>query len=289
MGTFSHCRAASILLLNALRPVLERVITTLFESRLHLPSGSALVLPQNSITTTLDIFATMPKRKAVQAPSLDDSDLSPPPNDPNEGAAALANANADLDSTTQPTKKRKTATSTVKSEAVTETTNGTVASTQKRTTRTRKVKPEPEEEEAASSAEEAPKPAPKKRQTKVKVVKKEEAEEEEELAKPLPKGRARKKAEVKEEEPFKEESNAKAVEKPVKKKRKTKEEKEAEAMPLSARTVGHKLFIGAHVSSAGGQSFHIQLYSTDISLYSSRSQDLHVQLTPLVQASKMHH
>ncbi len=37
-------------------------------------------------------------------------------------------------------------------------------------------------------------------------------------------------------------------------KRKTKEEKEAEAMPLAARTVGHKLFIGAHVSSAGGQS-----------------------------------
>jgi AP endonuclease-1 len=38
----------------------------------------------------------------------------------------------------------------------------------------------------------------------------------------------------------------------VTKKRKTKEEKEAEAMPIAARTVGHKLFIGAHVSSAGG-------------------------------------
>lgn len=43
-------------------------------------------------------------------------------------------------------------------------------------------------------------------------------------------------------------------EKKVKKKRKTKEEKEAEAMPLASRTVGHKLFIGAHVSAAGGQS-----------------------------------
>ncbi|KAI4736106.1 AP endonuclease [Aureobasidium sp. EXF-12298] len=29
-------------------------------------------------------------------------------------------------------------------------------------------------------------------------------------------------------------------------------EKEAEAMPLAARTLGHKLFIGAHVSAAGG-------------------------------------
>jgi AP endonuclease-1 len=38
----------------------------------------------------------------------------------------------------------------------------------------------------------------------------------------------------------------------VVRKRKTKEEKEAEAMPLAARTVGHKLFIGAHVSAAGG-------------------------------------
>ncbi|KAH0366979.1 AP endonuclease, partial [Aureobasidium melanogenum] len=38
----------------------------------------------------------------------------------------------------------------------------------------------------------------------------------------------------------------------VVRKRKTKEEKEAEAMPLAARTIGHKLFIGAHVSAAGG-------------------------------------
>lgn len=38
----------------------------------------------------------------------------------------------------------------------------------------------------------------------------------------------------------------------VKKRRKTKEEKEAENMPLAARTLGHKLAIGAHVSSGGG-------------------------------------
>jgi hypothetical protein len=35
-------------------------------------------------------------------------------------------------------------------------------------------------------------------------------------------------------------------------KRKTKEEKEAEAMPIAARTIGSKILIGAHVSSAGG-------------------------------------
>jgi AP endonuclease-1 len=35
-------------------------------------------------------------------------------------------------------------------------------------------------------------------------------------------------------------------------KRKTKEEKEAEAMPIAARTLGSKILIGAHVSSAGG-------------------------------------
>ena len=193
----------------------------------------------------------MPKRKAVQAPIADDSDLSPPPNDLTEGAAALANVNADLNSTAQPTKKRKTTSSIVKSETIKPTTNGTVATIQKRAVRNRKVKTEPEEE-AASSSEEAPRPTPKKRQPKAKVVKKEEAEEAEELAE----------------------------EKPVKKKRKTKEEKEAEAMPLSARTIGHKLFIGAHVSSAGGQSFHIKSHSRDLQLQSLPFQDPYTQLTP---------
>lgn len=47
------------------------------------------------------------------------------------------------------------------------------------------------------------------------------------------------------------EANGEVVKK-VKRKCKTKEEKEAEAMPLAARTTGHKLFIGAHVSAAGG-------------------------------------
>jgi hypothetical protein len=38
----------------------------------------------------------------------------------------------------------------------------------------------------------------------------------------------------------------------IKRKRKTKEEKEADAMPLTARTLGSKIFVGAHVSVAGG-------------------------------------
>jgi AP endonuclease-1 len=51
----------------------------------------------------------------------------------------------------------------------------------------------------------------------------------------------------------------------VKGKRKTKEEKAAEVMPLLPRTIGHNLFIGAHVSSAGGQSqLSIELDSNDI-------------------------
>ena len=40
--------------------------------------------------------------------------------------------------------------------------------------------------------------------------------------------------------------------KKVPRKRKTKEEKEAEAMPLAARTNGIRMFVGAHVSMAGG-------------------------------------
>ena len=38
----------------------------------------------------------------------------------------------------------------------------------------------------------------------------------------------------------------------IRRKRKTKEEKEAEAMPLAARTAGLRMFIGAHVSIATG-------------------------------------
>lgn len=54
----------------------------------------------------------------------------------------------------------------------------------------------------------------------------------------------------------------------VKRRRKTKEEREAEAMPLAARSVGLKMFIGAHVSSAkGGLSNMLQYTESSRSLW----------------------
>jgi AP endonuclease-1 len=67
-----------------------------------------------------------------------------------------------------------------------------------------------------------------------------------------------KKASSKRKAKTEEEDDDDTEEKKVPKKRKTKEEKEAEAMPLAARTLIGSLkkaiHIGAHVSSAGGES-----------------------------------
>jgi len=136
-------------------------------------------------------------------------------------------------------------------------TSGKVARTSKGRTVKKAVKDEDEDEEDV-------KPAPK-RQPRKKVAVKEEDEEGEAEAigdlKPAPKKQPRKKAAVK-KETAEADGDDTSIAKPAKAKRKTKEEKEAEAMPLAARTIGHKLFIGAHVSSAGGQYFsRIQLYS----------------------------
>lgn len=185
----------------------------------------------------------MAKRKAVETTSADD--LSPPPEDLQDGAAALANDNADLGSEQQPAKKRRTATRAGKKERASD----DVPLTPRRAARSRKVKVEAEEDEATSLVEEAPSATKKKRQRN--TVKVGEVKEEVNGASPKPalKGRGRKKQEIKNEVEKVEQNGETAV----KRKRKTKEEKEAEAMPLAARTVGHKLFIGAHVSSAGGQ------------------------------------
>ena len=68
---------------------------------------------------------------------------------------------------------------------------------------------------------------------------------------PTPKKTTKRKgAGVKEEEG--EEADAEDTPKKTVRKRKTKEEKEAEAMPLAARTNGLQMFIGAHVSCAKG-------------------------------------
>jgi outer membrane biosynthesis protein TonB len=133
-----------------------------------------------------------------------------------------------------------------------------------RTSEGNTVKKEVKEEDDNEEAKLAPKRQPRK-----KVVVKEEDEDGEaevkEDLKPAPKKQPRKKkVAVKEETTEADGDEPAAVANPAAKKRKTKEEKEAEAMPLTARTIGHKLFIGAHVSSAGGQYFfRIQLYSID--------------------------
>lgn len=89
---------------------------------------------------------------------------------------------------------------------------------------TTSIKEEEEVEINGSESEGAksPKKVTKSRSKAAKVVKKEEVEED---------GTTKKK---------------------VVRKKKTKEEKEAEAMPLLARTVGSKIVVGAHISSAGG-------------------------------------
>lgn len=60
-----------------------------------------------------------------------------------------------------------------------------------------------------------------------------------------------------------------ATPKKTKRKRKTKEEKEAEAMPIAARTTGLRMFIGAHVSGAKGWSQRFDLQPLDV--YSTSS------------------
>lgn len=207
----------------------------------------------------------MPKRKAADDLSAEGSDLSPPPNDLEVGAIALANENNDPEPKERNNGTRKTARRSVKDTPKGEAPGEASASTRKNIARSRAIKAE--EKEAVPVGEEALEATPKKNQRKLRAIKQEQMESEEEDTKPAPKGRAKKKADTK-PTPEKADGETKTVEKPAKKKRKTKEEKEAEAMPLAARTVGHKLFIGAHVSSAGGQYYaHIRLYSIYIHSY----------------------
>ncbi|KAK4498032.1 hypothetical protein PRZ48_010688 [Zasmidium cellare] len=153
----------------------------------------------------------MPKRKLEKEHSDDGSELSPPPQD-------LENGNGTVNGSKEaPTaKKRKT------------------------TKATKKVETEIEQ----------PVDKPKRgRKTKVKT----ETEEQEEVvggATKTPPKRGKKVKEEVEEATVEQDDEDKVVK--TKRKRKTKEEKEAEMAPLAARTVGHKLFIGAHVSAAGG-------------------------------------
>jgi AP endonuclease-1 len=120
-----------------------------------------------------------------------------------------------------------------------------VENTPKKSTK-KKVKAEESDEEI----EEAPKESPARiKINKVKAKAVLEAEKEPNKPKKAPAKRKAKNDGDEEE----------ADDTKTKKKRKTKEEKEAEAMPLAARTVTGTLkkamYIGAHVSGAGGKLF----------------------------------
>lgn len=172
--------------------------------------------------------------------------------------------------------------------------DGPVAAKTARVSRGSAIKKQVKEDE---DEDEEVKPTPKGQPQKKAAIKANEEEgeaDEPEDSKPAPKKQPRKKA-VK-QEATEEDGDNTATAKPAKKKRKTKEEKEAEAMPLAARTIGHKLFIGAHVSSAGGQYFfriqlntvhHTQHLHNHLFLSPCQSSSF-PRLTPPRQAYKMH-
>ena len=186
---------------------------------------------------------TMPKRKLVKETTVD-SELSPPPNGLLENGDAQAPAS----------KKRKT----------------------------KKVKKDfLEADGEADEVVETEKPAEKKGGKQ--NVKTEDEEPSHETNVTSKKGKKHKQV-PKKAQTDETEANGKVGEKKakVKRHRKSKEQREAEAMPVAARTVGHKLFIGAHVSSAGGQScFTHSLYSCGTNTESSnRRAQLHRQQRP---------
>ena len=170
----------------------------------------------------------MAKRKLHKDAIAEESDLSPPPEGLLDGTQAVAGVNGHAEEE-RPSKNRKaTKTKEVTDRPVKEEDDGAQPA-EKRTRKKQKVKVETEQvEEVEDHIAEGPETAPKKRRTRKKEVKEEEQD-------------------------FDEDGNV--IRKKVKGKRKTKAEKEAELveMPLAARTTGHKLFIGAHVSAAGGQ------------------------------------
>ncbi|GIZ48666.1 hypothetical protein CKM354_001171700 [Cercospora kikuchii] len=119
----------------------------------------------------------------------------------------------------------------------------------------RKVKTKVEDTEQ-EIVEKSPKKLSRARKTRVKLEAEAEDEDEDVAAgaEKTPKSKTKSSTAVKKEGQVKEEIEENGDTKTVKKKRQSKADKEAEmvANPLSARTIGHKLFIGAHVSASGG-------------------------------------
>jgi hypothetical protein len=118
-------------------------------------------------------------------------------------------------------------------------------------------------EEDATDAELTNSISPKKAKAKRKIEAEEQIEQESSEKKIKKEGKRK----AEKDETIEED----AVTKKVKRKRKTKEEKEAETMPLAARTsiqtLKRPIYIGAHISAAGGKypqwSFQ---YSSDITV-----------------------
>lgn len=122
-----------------------------------------------------------------------------------------------------------------------------------------------EEEEAIVEQEDTSKQIKRSKKFKVEVAE----DEEEEVARQKKSRKRTTKKEILEVKEEAEEVGGEG-EDPAKKKRrrKTKEEKEAEAMPLAARTTGLRMFLGAHVSSAKGEVGSDQfLYLISSSMY----------------------
>ncbi|GAB7346688.1 hypothetical protein MBLNU459_g1808t1 [Dothideomycetes sp. NU459] len=198
----------------------------------------------------------MPRRLARRAAREASSELSSAPSDIAEpahaatGTAKIEEEKASIAAATRkpklvkPTEKAaKTAPAAPTAEKATTGESGpaTGALKRKRPARKEPVKKEPVEDEARSAT-----PNTTRRKKTVKVE--EEAaqgEDEDEEDVPL---NPTKRTKVKSTQTI----DHQVTEKKAVRKRKTKEEKEAEAMPLAARTLGHKMYIGAHVSSAGG-------------------------------------
>lgn len=171
----------------------------------------------------------MPKRKAVKQLEREDADLTPPPDGLLE----------------------------TKSEEPNGTVNGLTPS------KKRKVKTKVEDTEQ-EIVEKSPKKLVRARKTKFKVEAPAEEEEDDDIAagaEKTPKAKAKGRTAAKKEVQVKEEIEGNGDTKTAKKKRQSKADKEAEmvANPLSARTIGHKLFIGAHVSASGGQSANFKV------------------------------
>jgi AP endonuclease-1 len=115
---------------------------------------------------------------------------------------------------------------------------------------------EVDEDEEVVKREITTKSTPSSKKTKVAStsIKKEDAEvnDPKPSADESPKKATKQKSKVKKVVTKEEVEESGTIKKKVVRKKKTKEEKEAEAMPLAARTIGSKILVGAHISSAGG-------------------------------------